>query len=92
MLVVSECIAKSALERTESRGGHTRGDFPTADPQWRQVNLITSLAGGEVALRRQPLPEIPVELLRLFDPVELGKYMTATELERLQTTSTEGTA
>jgi len=92
MLIVSECIAKSALERQESRGGHTRGDFPKADPQWRLINLITSLDGDDVALRRQPLPDMPVELLRLFDPVELGKYMTAAELERLQTTSTEGTA
>ena len=32
MLVVSECTAKAALEREESRGGHTREDFPKMDP------------------------------------------------------------
>ena len=31
MLVVSECIARAALERQESRGGHTRDDFPATD-------------------------------------------------------------
>ena len=39
MLLVSECVAKAALERAESRGGHTRDDFPAMDPTWRQVNL-----------------------------------------------------
>ena len=40
MLVVSECIARAALERQESRGGHTRDDFPAADPEWATINLI----------------------------------------------------
>ena len=45
MLDVSECVAKAALERTESRGGHTREDFPAMDPQWRGVNLVCRLDG-----------------------------------------------
>ena len=40
MLAVSACVAMAALERTESRGGHTREDFPAMDPQWRRVNLV----------------------------------------------------
>ena len=48
MLVVSECTAKAALEREESRGGHTREDFPKMDPKWRQVNLVCSLDGDDV--------------------------------------------
>ncbi|MEO7520750.1 MAG: fumarate reductase/succinate dehydrogenase flavoprotein subunit, partial [Gemmatimonas sp.] len=48
MVVVSQAIAKSALERTESRGGHTRDDFPAMDADWRQVNLVCTLeTGGE---------------------------------------------
>ena len=43
MLVVSECTAKAALERQESRGGHTRDDFPAMEPEWRKVNLVCSL-------------------------------------------------
>jgi succinate dehydrogenase / fumarate reductase flavoprotein subunit len=90
MLLVSECVARAALERPESRGGHTRDDYPDASPQWRQINVICELAAplnedgiGDVAIRRQPLPEMPPELLGLFDRDELAKYMTDAELERL---------
>src|SRR5215213_4438903 len=40
MLLVSECVAKAALERTESRGGHTRDDHPSMDATWRKVLLV----------------------------------------------------
>jgi succinate dehydrogenase / fumarate reductase, flavoprotein subunit len=83
MLLVSECVARAALEREESRGGHTRDDFPQMSPQWRQVNLICSVDGDGVRVEHQPLPVMPVELLGLFDHAELGKYMTAGELSAL---------
>lgn len=44
MLLVSECIARAALERTESRGGHTREDHPDMERVWRRVNLLCRLA------------------------------------------------
>ncbi len=69
-LIVSECIAKAALERRESRGGHTRDDFPGPDDTWGQVNLVLTLAGGDFAapveLRHQPLPVMPDDLKELF--------------------------
>ncbi|WBB54980.1 fumarate reductase/succinate dehydrogenase flavoprotein subunit [Verrucosispora sp. WMMD573] len=80
MLVVSECTAKAALERRESRGGHTREDFPTMDPQWRRVNLVCSLVGDAVRLERKPLPKMRSELIGLFDRAELAKYLTDEEL------------
>ncbi len=82
MLVVSECTARAALEREESRGGHTREDFPAMDDQWRQVNLICSLnpSGDGVDLKRQPVPALRSELLGLFEKSELAKYMTEAEL------------
>ncbi|HEY8473483.1 MAG TPA: fumarate reductase/succinate dehydrogenase flavoprotein subunit [Natronosporangium sp.] len=81
MLLVSECTARAALEREESRGGHTREDFPKMDPAWRRVNLVCSLAGpDEVRLERQTLPPMPPELAALFDREELAKYYTAEEL------------
>ncbi|NUR72887.1 MAG: fumarate reductase/succinate dehydrogenase flavoprotein subunit, partial [Hamadaea sp.] len=81
MLLVSECTAKAALEREESRGGHTREDFPKMDPKWRQVNLVCSASpAGEVDLVHQPVPTMRPELLDLFEKSELAKYMTEEEL------------
>ncbi|MBO4207466.1 fumarate reductase/succinate dehydrogenase flavoprotein subunit [Micromonospora echinofusca] len=80
MLVVSECTAKAALEREESRGGHTREDFPTMSSKWRQVNLVCSLDGDQVKLTHKPLPKMRAELIRLFDRTELAKYLTDEEL------------
>jgi succinate dehydrogenase / fumarate reductase flavoprotein subunit len=68
MLVVSECIARAALERQESRGGHTRDDFPATDDEWARTNLVCSRApDGSVALTRQPLPQMPAELAEIFE-------------------------
>ncbi|WP_067508325.1 fumarate reductase/succinate dehydrogenase flavoprotein subunit [Actinoplanes sp. TFC3] len=81
MLLVSECTAKAALEREESRGGHTREDFPKMNAEWRKVNLVCSLDDdGDVHLDRKALPAMPPELLELFDSSELSKYMTDEEL------------
>ncbi|MCH7231329.1 fumarate reductase/succinate dehydrogenase flavoprotein subunit [Glycomyces sp. L485] len=81
MLVCSIATAKAALERDESRGGHTREDAPGMDPQWRKTNLVATLESGEVKLRRKPVPPIPVELLALFETGELAKYMTPEEYQ-----------
>jgi succinate dehydrogenase / fumarate reductase, flavoprotein subunit len=68
MLMVSECIAKAALERKESRGGHTRDDFPGPDPAWGSRNLVLTLADdGSIHLKHQPLPVMPDELRSLFE-------------------------
>ncbi len=80
MLVVSECTAKAALEREESRGGHTREDFPKMDPAWRRINLVCSLDGDEVNLTHQPVPRMRDDLLTLFERPEMGKYLTDDEL------------
>ena len=83
MLVVSEAIAKSALEREESRGGHTRDDFPTMDPKWRAIHVITSWDGSKVSTKRESLPPMPNELASLFDIEELKKYLLPEELAQL---------
>ena len=69
MLRVSECIARSALERQESRGGHTRDDHPGPTAEWGALNVICSEVDGSVALTRQPLPQMPAELATLFEEV-----------------------
>jgi succinate dehydrogenase / fumarate reductase flavoprotein subunit len=81
MLVVADCVAQAALERQESRGGHTRDDYPDMSPEWRKVNLICSVdADGSVSLKRQPIVPMRTDLLELFDISELKKYMTEEEL------------
>ena len=66
LLTVAECSARAALERKESRGGHTRDDHPYTDDQWGKVNVVLRLRNGDVQLTREPLPEMPPELKLLF--------------------------
>jgi len=87
MLVVSECVAKAALLRQESRGGHTRDDHPAMSSTWRLRNLICSLEGdgpdAVVKVVEKPLPQMRKELIELFDRDELSKYLTDEELAAL---------
>jgi succinate dehydrogenase / fumarate reductase, flavoprotein subunit len=80
MLLVSECVAKAALMRTESRGGHTRDDFPGMDSKWRNTLLVCEAydQGAKVTPKEQvPMRE---DLLELFEVSELEKYYTDGEL------------
>jgi len=83
IMLIADCVAQAALERQESRGGHTRDDFPAMSPEWRKVNLICSLDGDRVTLRRQPMIPMREDLLALFDRSELQKYLTDEELPRV---------
>jgi succinate dehydrogenase / fumarate reductase flavoprotein subunit len=67
LLTVAECSAIAALERTESRGGHTREDHPKTEPEWGKVNVVLRAQDGGVAVSREPLPEMPDDLRRLFE-------------------------
>ena len=82
MLLVAESTAKSAISREESRGGHTRDDFPGMDSGWRQYNHISSFDGNQVNVRKQTLPFMPKELFDLFEVDELKKYMTPEEIAK----------
>jgi succinate dehydrogenase / fumarate reductase flavoprotein subunit len=80
MLAVSECVARAAMLRQESRGGHTRDDFPAMDPRWRQRNLVCLAGDDDVEVIEQPIPPMRPDLLELFDRDELAKYLTDAEL------------
>jgi succinate dehydrogenase / fumarate reductase flavoprotein subunit len=86
MMLVSECVAKAALERQESRGGHTRDDYPAMSAEWRMVNLICRLAevGSGIDLVRQDTVPMRDDLIDLFEVDELRKYMTEAELPVLE--------
>ncbi|MFE1263454.1 fumarate reductase/succinate dehydrogenase flavoprotein subunit [Streptomyces albogriseolus] len=92
MLLVSECVARAALERTESRGGHTREDHAAMDRAWRNVNLLCTLTDpsgglaatdavrGQITLTRETTEPIRPDLLALFEKDELVKYLAEEEL------------
>ncbi|WP_069161241.1 fumarate reductase/succinate dehydrogenase flavoprotein subunit [Nocardia altamirensis] len=87
MLLVSECVAQAALLRTESRGGHTRDDHPSMDPDWRNKLLVCAVDPGTA---KDAIPDVTVtpknqlpmrpELLALFELGELEKYYTPDEV------------
>ena len=81
MLLVSMCVAKAALERQESRGGHTRDDFPVMDADWRHVLLVLSALGEDNVelVHKEQIPLRP-DLLDVFEMDELKKYFTGEEL------------
>ena len=67
MLLVSEAIARCALQRKESRGAHARLDYPNLDPALGRVNSVAVREGDEVRVSQSPLPEMPEELRALVD-------------------------
>jgi succinate dehydrogenase / fumarate reductase flavoprotein subunit len=66
MLIVSEAVARSAKERRESRGAHSRLDFPDPDPVWATKNITTRLDGETMQVVTTPLPAMPDDLRQLI--------------------------
>ena len=62
LIGISEVVARSALIRTESRGGHTREDFPKADPEWGTKNVVTRKRDRRLVLTTESIPAVPPEL------------------------------
>ncbi len=78
---------QAALARTESRGGHTRDDFPKMDSHWRNKLLVCRVAPGEadavvpdVTVTPEQQPVMRPDLLATFELSELEKYYTEDQL------------
>jgi succinate dehydrogenase / fumarate reductase, flavoprotein subunit len=71
LLTVSEAITRAALERKESRGAHFRDDFPSKDDSYGKFNITISKGpGGEMQVRREPLPEMSGELKSIVEEMK----------------------
>jgi succinate dehydrogenase / fumarate reductase flavoprotein subunit len=71
LLMVSEAITRSALERTESRGGHFREDYAKMAPDWAQANVqVARSFDGTMQVRRIPIPPMPEELKRIIEEMK----------------------
>src|SRR5467141_3044922 len=71
LITVSEAVARSALERKESRGAHFRDDLPAPDPAFARVNVVAKKGpDGEMRVERRPIPEIPAELKQIIEEMK----------------------
>jgi Aspartate oxidase len=71
MITVSEIVARSALERKESRGAHFRDDFPDKDPTYGKFNIVIRRGpGGEMQVTRELIPEMREDLKRIIEENE----------------------
>jgi len=66
LLVVSEATARAALERTESRGGHTRSDFPDSDERQTRAQIVIKKEGDRMVVRREAQPALAAELEKII--------------------------
>jgi len=68
LLIISEAIARAALDRKESRGGHFRDDYPRSDPAGARYNIVIQRAAdGSMRLTREPIPEMPADLKQVIE-------------------------
>jgi succinate dehydrogenase / fumarate reductase flavoprotein subunit len=68
LLTVSEIVARAALERKESRGGHFRDDFPQKDPNYGKFNIVIRKgSGGEMQVTREAIPEMRADLHQIVE-------------------------
>ena len=74
MILYSEAITKCAIQRKESRGAHSRIDYPKTDPEYGKWNsIVKKNSDGSMSIEKAPLLEMPQDLKKLFEEKELIK-------------------
>ena len=66
MLIIAEAVTKSAMARTESRGAHSRIDYPDLDKSWGQKHNIIVEERSEMVRRELPIPPMPDDLKQVL--------------------------
>jgi len=66
MLTVAEAVTRSALARRESRGAHSRIDYPGLDDAWGKKHNVVVKKGGTMTLVETPVLEMPDDLKQLL--------------------------
>jgi succinate dehydrogenase / fumarate reductase flavoprotein subunit len=67
LLTVSEAVTRAALERRESRGAHTRVEYPDSDPRFGGVHVVVRRRNGEMTVAQESIPPMPAELKRIVE-------------------------
>jgi len=63
LMITAESVARAAQVREESRGAHTRTDFPGEQDDWQKVRVIIKKgADGSMDVRKEDAPAAPEEL------------------------------
>ena len=71
LLTVSEAVARSALERRESRGAHFRDDYPTKGDQFGGFNIVVRKGeSGEMHLARELIPFMREDLRKVIEEMK----------------------
>jgi succinate dehydrogenase / fumarate reductase flavoprotein subunit len=67
LLTVSEAVTRAALERRESRGAHTRVEYPDSDKHFGTVSVIVRKRDGAMTVAQEPIPPMSEELRRVVE-------------------------